>query len=253
MKENNIDLSFEMYEELKETIIKTIKAEIAAERTQPNDVPAERIERLMQSAELSREQMIQMLEQLRKHTALLDTQHTQEQIGANRYDRLLEQLASRLEAIDTDNRRTLDRMEQLRQAVADIDIPRKPPVQEHHHTFTLDIKSSKTALTMLAMAGIIILAIGFIYQVSMDNQQLAANDLKYRYVMMRGGIEAKELSELETIFRDDGHEALRDTVRNRVERYETAVRIRAEQLERATIKEREVERLRKEAEKLRGK
>ena len=51
---------------------------------------------------------------------------------------------------------------------------------------------------MFAMAGIIILAIGFIYHISMNNQQLAPNNLKYRYVMMRDGIEAKELLELET-------------------------------------------------------
>lgn len=79
------------------------------------------------------------------------------------------------------------------------------------------------------------------------------NDLKYRYVKMCGGIKEKELTELETVFRDEQHKAVRDTVRNRVERYETGVKLRAEQLEQATIKERKAYKLLQDAEQLRGK
>ena len=67
---------------------------------------------------------------------------------------------------------------------------------------------------------------------------------------MCGGIKEKELTELETIFRDEQHKAIRDTIRNRVEWYETRVRIRAEQLEQATVKEREAERLLQDAKRL---
>ena len=35
MKENNLELSFEMYEELKETLIKTLRTELAEARSQP--------------------------------------------------------------------------------------------------------------------------------------------------------------------------------------------------------------------------
>ena len=49
--------------------------------------------------------------------------------------------------------------------------------------------------------------------------------------------------ELETVFWDDQYRNLRDTVRNQVERYEEAVRRRAEQLERATVKERKAKKL----------
>ena len=122
-------------------------------------------------------------------------------------------------------------------------MPENLPVQEHRHTYTLDIKSSKTALVIFVMAVIIALLIGFIYRISVSNQQLAANDLKYRYVKMRGEIKEKELMELETIFRDEQHTAIRDTVRNQVERYEEGVRRRAEQLEQASIKERKAYKL----------
>ena len=126
-------------------------------------------------------------------------------------------------------------------------------MQEHRHTYTLDIKSSKTALVIFVMAVIIVLLIGFIYRVSVSNQQLTVNDLKYRYVKMCGEIGEKELTELETIFREDRRKAIRDTIRNRVEGYETRVRIRAEQLEQATIKERKAYELLQDAEQLRKK
>ena len=69
---------------------------------------------------------------------------------------------------------------------------------------------------------------------------------------MCGGIKEKELTELETVFRDEQRKAIRDTIRNRVERYETRVRIWAEQLEQATIKEREAQKLLVDVKKLRG-
>lgn len=196
--------------------------------------------------------MTQLLEQLRKLMASSGMQSQREQAITDQYNSLLKQLAGRLEVIDKDNRQTHVLMEQVRQTVEAAAKPDTIPVQEHHHTYTLDIKSSKTMLIMSVMAVTIVLLAGFIYQVSVSNQQLAANDLKYRYVKMRGEIKEKELMELETIFRDEQHKAIRDTIRNRVERYETRVRIRAEQLEQATIKERKAQQLLEDVKKLRG-
>lgn len=104
---------------------------------------------------------------------------------------------------------------------------------------------------MFVMLGCIFLQGAFIYRISENNRLLAVNDLKYRYVKMRGEIKEKELTELEAVFRDEQHKAIRDTVRNQVERYETRVRIRAEQLEQATIKERKAQKLLDDVKKLR--
>lgn len=68
---------------------------------------------------------------------------------------------------------------------------------------------------------------------------------------VRGGVGEKKLTELETIFREDKRKAVRNTIRNRVERYETRVKIRAEQLEQATVKERKAYELLQDAEQLR--
>ena len=253
--ENKIDLSIEMYEDLKETLVKAIKNAKAGgvgnagwENTQ-----LERIERLIEAAERSQGQIAQQLEQLQRNTALSGAKTEQMQEFTDRYNTLLTQLAGKLGTINHETQQTHTLIEQVGQAVEALTRPDTLPVQEHRHTYTLDISSSKTFLTMFVMLGCIFLQGAFIYRISENNRLLAANDLKYRYVKMRGEIKEKELMELETIFRDKQHTAMRDTVRNQVERYEEAVRRRAEQLERAASKERKAKKLLDDAAQLRGK
>ena len=252
---NRIDLSIEMYEDLKETLVKAIKNAKAggAGNAGLDNVQLERIEGLIEAAELSQGQVAQMLEHLQRHTALPGVKTEQEREFADRYNTLLAQLAGRLEVIDKENRQTHTLIEQVGQAVEAVAKPENLPVQEHRHTYTLDLKSSKTFLTMFVMLGCIFLQGAFIYRISENNRLLAANDLKYRYVKMRGEIKEKELMELETIFRDKQHTAIRDTIQNQVEQYEEAVRRQAERLEQATVKERKAYELLQDAEQLRKK
>ena len=252
--ENKMDLSIEMYEDLKETLVKAIKnAKAGSVGTMGlENAQLERIERLIEAAELSQGQIAQLLERLQRHTALPGVKTEQEREFTDRYNTLLAQLAGKLGTINQDNQHTHTLIEQVGQAVEALKRTDALPVQEHRHTYTLDIKSSKTFLTMFAMLGCIFLQAAFIYRISENNRQLATNDLKYRYVKMCGKIGEKELTELETVFRDEQYTAIRDTVRNQVERYEEAVRRRAEQLERATIKERKAKRLLDDVKRLRG-
>lgn len=249
--ENKIGLSIEMYEDLKETLVKAVKSTKANAGLE--NAQLERIERLIEATELSQGQVAQMLEQLQRHTALPGVKTEQEREFTDRYNTLLAQLAGKLGTINQDNQHTHTLIEQVGQAVEALKRTDALPVQEHRHTYTLDINSSKTFLRMFAMLGCIFLQGAFIYRISENNRLLAANDLKYRYVKMRGEIKEKELMELETIFRDEQHTAIRDTVRNQVERYKEAVRRRAEQLERAASKERKAKKLLDDAAQLRGK
>lgn len=247
--ENKSGLSIEMYKDLKETLVKAVKSTKANAGLE--NAQLERIERLIEAAERSQDQVKHLLEHLQRHTALPGVKTEQEREFADRYNALLTQLAGRLEVIDKENRQTHTLIKQVGQAVEALAKPDTLPVQEHRHIYTLDIKSSKTALVIFVMAVIIVLLIGFIYRVSVSNQQLTVNDLKYRYVKMCGKIGEKELTELETVFRDEQHTAIRDTVRNQVERYEEAVRRQAERLEQATVKERKAKRLLDDAKNLR--
>lgn len=253
--ENKIDLSIEMYEDLKETLVKAIKNAKTGKTDgsiHSDNAQTERIERLIEATEHSQGQVAQMLEHLQRHTALPGVKTEQEREFTDKYNALLAQLAGRLGTINHENQQTHTLIEQVGQAVEALKRPGALPVQEHRHTYTLDIKSSKTALIIFVMAVIIVLLIGFIYRVSVSNQQLTVNDLKYRYVKMCGKIGEKELTELETVFWDEQYRKLRDTVRNQVERYEEAVRRRAEQLEQATVKERKAKKLLDDAAQLRG-
>ena len=253
--ENKIDLSIEMYEDLKETLVKAIKNAKTGKTDgsiHSDNAQTERIERLIEAAELSQEQITQLLEHLQRHTALPGVKTEQEREFTNRYNTLLTQLAGKLGTINHENQHTHTLIEQVGQAVEALAKPDTLPVQEHRHTYTLDLKSSKTFLTMFIMLGGIFLQAAFIYRISENNRLLAMNDLKYRYVKMCWKIGEKELTELETVFRDEQYTAIRDTVRNQVERYEEAVRRRAEQLERATIKERKAKRLLDDVKRLRG-
>ena len=249
--ENKIDLSIEMYEDLKETLVKAIKNAKAGSTGNAglDNAQLERIERLIEAAELSQEQITQLLEHLQRHTAGVKTE--QEREFTDRYNTLLTQLAGKLGTINHETQQTHTLIEQVGQAVEALKRPGALPVQEHRHTYTLDIKSSKTFLTMFAMLGCIFLQAAFIYRISENNRQLATNDLKYRYVKMCGKIGEKELMELETVFWDEQYRNLRDTVRNQVERYEEAVRRQAERLEQATVKERKAKKLLDDAEILR--
>lgn len=247
--ENKSGLSTEMYEDLKETLVKAVKSTKANAGLE--NAQQERIERLIEAAERSQDQVKHLLEHLQRHTALPGVKTEQEREFADRYNALLAQLAGRLGTINHENQQTHTLIEQVGQAVEALKRPGALPVQEHRHTYTLDIKSLKTFLTMFALLGGIFLQAAFIYRISENNRLLAANDLKYRYVKMRGKIGEKELTELETVFRDEQYTAIRDTVRNQVERYEEAVRRRAEQLEQASIKERKAQKLLDDAEILR--
>ena len=251
--ENKMDLSIEMYEDLKETLVKALKnAKAGSVGTMGlENAQLERIERLIEAAELSQGQIAQLLEHLQRHTALPGVKTEQEREFTDRYNTLLTQLAGKLGTINHETQQTHTLIEQVGQAVEALTRPDALPAQEHRHTYTLDISSSKTFLMMFAMLGCIFLQAAFIYRISENNRQLATNDLKYRYVKMCGEITEKKLTELETIFRDKQHTAMRDTVRNQVEWYEEAVRRQAERMEQATVKERKAKKLLDDAEILR--
>ena len=152
---------------------------------------------------------------------------------------LLQQLAERLEVIDKENRQTHTLIEQVGQAVEAAAMLKNLPVQEHRHTYTLAV--------------IIVLLIGFIYRISVSNQQLAANDLKYRYIKMKGEATSKRIAELEEIFELNRDNAKIRQMKKDVEEYEQTIQRKVQLEEQARLKEREAERLNKNASRLKNK
>ena len=125
--ENKIGLSIEMYEDLKETLVKAVKSTKANAGLE--NAQLERIERLIEATELSQGQVAQMLEQLRKQITLPGVQNGWEQAMADKYNTLLAQLTGRLEVIDKENRQTHTLIEQAGKAVEAAAKPENLPVQ----------------------------------------------------------------------------------------------------------------------------
>lgn len=97
MKENNMMMSYEMYEDFKETMVKTIKTELSAKNNQSGD-----------------NELLQRIEQI--------VHSEQEQQRA-----IITQLSERLGRIERNNAKTLTGMENLQASVESIEIPAELP------------------------------------------------------------------------------------------------------------------------------
>ena len=86
-----------------------------------------------------------------------------------------------------------------------------------------------------------------------DNDRLTDNDLKYRFIKMMNGADSIELYEIEHTFIYERDDKVIDNIRKTVIDYEQKVIERAEELERARMKEEEAQRLLLEAEGLKNK
>ena len=94
---------------------------------------------------------------------------------------------------------------------------------------------------------------GFIVRISGSNQQLAANDLKYRYIKMKGEATSNRIAELEEIFELNRDNAKIRQMKKDVEEYEQTIQRKVQLEEQARLKEREAERLNKNASRLKNK
>jgi hypothetical protein len=81
-----------------------------------------------------------------------------------------------------------------------------------------------------------------------DQRQFRDNDLKYRYVKMRGGATSGGIERLETIFTYDRNPDSIRIIRRQVVQYERLVKEQAEKIEQARLNASEAERLQNQAE-----
>jgi hypothetical protein len=127
----------------------------------------------------------------------------------------------------------------------------KPKPQRHHHT--LDLKSTKVLVPIIVMS--LLLNGSLIYNVHQhrENKHLKDSDIKYRYIKAANGISPEELDKLENLFHYNRDKKKIKEIRQNVEDYERKAKKRAEDLERARLKEAQAEKLRLEAEELKGK
>ena len=106
-----------------------------------------------------------------------------------------------------------------------------------NHHFSLSVESPYTLGSFFVMfVTIVILSVALYFSVRTDNVQ-ADNDLKYRYVKMKGEATPEQLVELENLFGPNRDNERIEQMREDVEAYEEAVQRQATLTEQARLKE----------------
>lgn len=216
-------MSYEMYEDFKETMVKTIKAELSAKHNQSTDTDlSQRIEQIVHS------------EQERHRT-------------------IITQLAGRLESIEQSNIKTQAGIDSLQAAIEAIEIPAELPPRIVHHRISLAIESKGVFWAMIGMMTAIVLLCTMLYWTAKPNYDRIDNDLKYRYIKMKGEALPDRIAELEELFELNRDNAKIREMKRDVEEYERTVKRKVQLEEQARLKEREAERLNENASRLKNK
>ena len=237
MKENTLELSFEMYEELKETLIKTLRSALAEARSQPTaTIDTDAIKRLQ----------IRILQLEQTQTRVIETQ----QERGLRIEQRLQAISERQEQINEDLGAQISEIDEK---VAGMEIPEELPPQMVQHRFALSLDATRNFWLFMSMFIVIAVQSVGLYLDWRPDRGRYDNDLKYRYVLMKGEASPKRLSELEKLFETERDQRRIDSMRKDVEKYERLVRRRAALDEQARLKAQEAEQLKRDAAKLKNK
>ena len=216
-------MSYEMYEDFKETMAKTIKTELSEKNNQSTDTDLpQRIEQIV---------------------------HTEQE----RHRAIITQLAGRLENIERSNAKTQAGIDSLQSAVDAIEIPAELPPRIVQHKISLAIESKGVFWTMIGMMTAIVLLCTMLYWTARPNYDRIDNDLKYRYIKMKGEALPDRIAELEEIFELHRDNTKIRRMKNDVEEYERTIRQKIILEEQARLKEREANRLNENASRLKNK
>ena len=212
MKEDNM-MSYEMYEDFKETMVKTIKTELSAKNNQSGDNDlSQRVEQIIHSE--------------------------QEQQRA-----IITQLAGRLESIEQSNIKTQAGIDSLQSAVDAIEIPAELPPRIVQHRISLAIESKGVFWAITGMMTAIVLLCTMLYWTAKPNYGRIDNDLKYRYLKMKGEATPERIAELEEIFELHRDAAKIRRMKKDIQEYERTIQRKVQLEEQARRKQREAEKL----------
>ena len=104
-----------------------------------------------------------------------------------------------------------------------------------HHRISVD--EPHTLITFVVMAAIIVVLAVALYMAKCPDYDRIDNDLKYRYIKMKGDASAEQIATLEDIFELNRNTEAIEQMREDVETYEEAVRKQATLAEQARLKE----------------
>ncbi|WP_279093953.1 hypothetical protein [Alistipes finegoldii] len=221
MKANDM-MSYEMYEDFKETMVKTIKTELSAKHNQPTNTDlSQRIEQIVHA------------EQERHRT-------------------IITQLAGRLENIEQSNAKTQNGIDNLQASVEAIEIPAELPPRIVQHKISLAIESKGIFWAMIGMMTAIVLLCTMLYWATKPNYDRIDNDLKYRYIKMKGEATPDRIAELEELFELNRDNSKIRQLKKYVEEYELTVKRKVQLEEQARLRIQELEKLKKRVDNIKN-
>ena len=104
-----------------------------------------------------------------------------------------------------------------------------------HHRISVD--EPHTLITFVVMAAIIVVLAVALYMAKRPDYDRIDNDLKYRYIKMKGDASAEQIATLEDIFELNRNTEAIEQMREDVETYEEAIRKQTALAEQARLKE----------------
>lgn len=144
-------------------------------------------------------------------------------------------------------------MENLQASVDAIEIPAELPPRIVQHRISLAIESKGVFWAMIGMMTAIVLLCTMLYWTIKPNYDRIDNDLKYRYLKMKGEATPDRITKLEEIFELHRDNAKIREMKRDIEEYEQTVQRKVQLEEQARRKEREAERLNENAARLKNK
>jgi len=203
----NSSAVYELFEELKQKIVE-LERKTTLEVQADTASHAERIETLMEELRTFAAQRQFAPEQIN------ELQRNMTQVAAyslGKANNKLDQLFAGLSALIDPINKKMDLVN-----LPEHFVNRK----ENVHSFTLDFKNSRTAITIIVMGLVIFVSLaGNIRQFRL-NSQLKNTDLKYRYIQMKGKINHEALLKLDTMFTYESNKDSIAVIRKQVETYE---------------------------------
>lgn len=124
--------------------------------------------------------------------------------------------------------------------------------QEHIHKHRIDLMSNKVLIVLVVALSALVISLWIVSDQRQTIGQFRDNDLKYRYIQMKGKATSEEILMLREVFDYNRNADSIRLIRQRVERYERIMQEQAEKVARATLTAEEAEELKQKADKIKG-
>ena len=158
-------------------------------------------------------------------------------VSMDRKNSSQERLGQFLSEIRNEQRQNQEKVETLFYETNDTIRKNAVKTSNINHHFSLSIKSPYILGSFSVMfATIVILSVALYFSVRTDNVQVD-NDLKYRYVKMKGEATPEQLVELENLFGPNRNNGQIRQIREDVEAYEETIQRKAALTEQARLKD----------------